>query len=299
MDIDHDRLYKVLLQTFFQEFVELFFPEAAVAIDFTHVKFLSEEIFTDLTGGQRGRVDLLVETKLKGEDALILIHFEPQSYYEREFAERMFIYASRLYEKYRRRIVPIAIFSHERKKREPDTFSWEFSFLDVLKFRYFSLQLKHQDWRKYVQTNNPVAAALLSSMGYDKRDRTELYGSFLRIMLDLKFDPARMRLLTVFFESYMQLSASEENLAYSEFIKQYPQEEGTLMEWLTSHEKKGFQKGLIEGKIEGKIQGEIEGKKKQLENVVFRMLQEGLPLELITKVTGLPEPEIEKLQSSH
>jgi Putative transposase, YhgA-like len=291
MDIDHDRLYKVLLQTFFQEFVELFFPEAAVAIDFTHVKFLSEEIFTDLTGGQRGRVDLLVETKLKGEDALILIHLEPQSYYERDFAERMFIYASRLYEKYRRRIVPIAIFSHERKKKEPDTFSWDFQFLDVLKFRYFSLQLNHQDWRKYVQTNNPVAAALLSSMGYDKRDRIELYGSFLRIMLDLKFDPARMRLLTVFFESYMQLSASEENLAYSEFIKQYPQEEGTLMEWLTSHEKKGFQKGLIEG--------EIEGKKKQLENVVFRMLQEGLPLELITKVTGLPEPEIEKLQSSH
>lgn len=291
MDIDHDRLYKELLQTFFQEFVELFFPEAAEAIDFNHVKFLSEEIFTDLTGGQKGRVDLLVETKLKGEDALILIHLEPQSYYEREFAERMFIYASRLYEKYRRRIVPIAIFSHERKKREPDTFSWEFSFLDVLKFRYFSLQLNHQDWRKYVQTNNPVAAALLSSMGYDKRDRIELYGSFLRIMLDLKFDPARMRLLTVFFESYMQLSASEENLAYSEFIKQYPLEEGTLMEWQTSHEKVGFQKGLIEG--------EIEGKKKQLENVVFRMLQEGLPLELITKVTGLPEPEIEKLQSSH
>jgi len=31
--IDHDRLFKELLETFFVEFMELFFPEAAPAID--------------------------------------------------------------------------------------------------------------------------------------------------------------------------------------------------------------------------------------------------------------------------
>ncbi|GGJ81233.1 hypothetical protein GGR02_003500 [Anoxybacillus voinovskiensis] len=34
-----------------------------------HVSFLSEELFTDVTAGEKYRVDLLVETKLKGEDS--------------------------------------------------------------------------------------------------------------------------------------------------------------------------------------------------------------------------------------
>lgn len=50
MDIDHDRLYKELLRTFFREFMGLFFPEAAKQLDFNHVHFLSEELVTDLKG---------------------------------------------------------------------------------------------------------------------------------------------------------------------------------------------------------------------------------------------------------
>ena len=38
--IDHDRLFKELLETFFAEFMQLFFPDAYQAIDFTHLKFL-------------------------------------------------------------------------------------------------------------------------------------------------------------------------------------------------------------------------------------------------------------------
>ncbi|KFZ42142.1 hypothetical protein CS060_13865 [Anoxybacillus flavithermus] len=39
-----------------------------------HVSFLSEELFTDVTAGEKYRVDVLVETKLKGEDGLIIVH---------------------------------------------------------------------------------------------------------------------------------------------------------------------------------------------------------------------------------
>ncbi|WP_216831369.1 RpnC/YadD family protein [Alkalihalobacterium elongatum] len=59
-------------------------------------------------------VDLLVETKLKGKDTLIIIHIEPQSSYQKDFNDRMFIYFSQIYEKYRRPIVPIAVFSYEK-----------------------------------------------------------------------------------------------------------------------------------------------------------------------------------------
>ena len=58
-------------------------------------------------------MDIIVETRLKTEPGLILVHVEPQSYIQKNFNERMFIYFSRLYEKYRRKILPIVIFSYD------------------------------------------------------------------------------------------------------------------------------------------------------------------------------------------
>lgn len=39
--IDHDRLFKELLSTFFEEFVLLFFPHVHEQIDFHYLSFLS------------------------------------------------------------------------------------------------------------------------------------------------------------------------------------------------------------------------------------------------------------------
>jgi hypothetical protein len=75
--IDHDRLFKELIETFFTEFVALFFPDAYQEIDLTHLNFLQQEVFTDVTAGEKHVVDLLVETMLRDENGLILIHGKP------------------------------------------------------------------------------------------------------------------------------------------------------------------------------------------------------------------------------
>lgn len=81
---------------------------------------------------------------------------------------------------------------------------------------------------------------------------------------------------------------------YKELL-QTPQKERDLMEWMSSYTREGFQKGLTEGKIEGKIEGE----KESLEKVAMRMLEEGLAPDLIAKITGLSESDIDKLRKSH
>ena len=174
--IDHDRLFKELLENFFAEFMELFFPEAACSIDLTEIRFLQQEIFTDVTAGDRHEVDILVETRLKGQPGLILVHVEPQSYVQKNFNERMFVYFSRLYEKYRRKILPVAVFSYDRVRDEPDSFGIVFPFLEVLNFRFYKLELKRLDWREYIHSDNPVAATLISKMGFreDERVRVKL-----------------------------------------------------------------------------------------------------------------------------
>lgn len=85
MGIDHDRLFKELIQMYFSEFIQLFFPQIYEEIDFEDLTFLSEEVFTDIINGERRRVDLLAKTKLRGEDLILIIHIEAQSYYQKDF----------------------------------------------------------------------------------------------------------------------------------------------------------------------------------------------------------------------
>lgn len=44
--IDHDRLFKELLGTFFAEFVDLFFPDLASLLERDSLVFLEKELFS-------------------------------------------------------------------------------------------------------------------------------------------------------------------------------------------------------------------------------------------------------------
>ena len=282
--IDHDRLFKELLQTFWGEFVELFFPQVYQAIDLKHIKFLQQEVFTDVTRGDKHRVDILVETRLKGEPGIILVHVENQASVQTEFAERMFIYFSRLYQEHRCRILPIAVFSYPEKRDEPDNFKLELPFLSVLNFHFLTLELKKQPWRNYIRGSNPVAAALLSQMGYQEKERVQVKLEFLRMLVRMELDPARMTLLTGFFETYLRLNEVEERKLEEAMGKIDEKEARKMIEITTSWEEKG----RVKGKTEGKVEGELAARRA----VVRKMLQRGMTLKEIAEITELSADEI-------
>ena len=132
---DHDRLFKELLTTFFVEFLELFLPELAAQLDRPSVVFLDKEVFTDVTGGQRHEVDLLVQARLRGENSCFLVHVENQAQVQPRFAKRMFRYFARIHEKHDLPIYPIALFSHESQRPEPDCASGNIHQLPALCLR--------------------------------------------------------------------------------------------------------------------------------------------------------------------
>jgi len=287
--IDHDRLFKELLQAFFSEFMQLFFPVASQAIDFSHLRFLQQEVFTDVTAGKKQLVDILVETRLKQETGLILIHVEPQAYIQKEFNERMFIYFSRLYEKYRLRILPVVIFSYDKVQDEPDRFNLEFPFLNVLQFRYYKLELKKLNWRDYVTGDNPVAAALLSKMGFSPEERVKVKLEFMRMLTRMKLNPAQMELLGGFFESYLKLNQKEDEEYYLELGKINRKEAEAIMQITTSWHEKGREEGIKEGIKEGEIKGKME--------TARAALKKGLPVDIIVEITGLTEETVLKLKN--
>ncbi|RXS88554.1 Rpn family recombination-promoting nuclease/putative transposase [Geobacillus sp. PK12] len=310
--IDHDRLFKELLSTFFEDFLLLFFPDVYEHIDIHHLSFLSEELFTDVTAGEKHRVDLLVETKVRGEDGLVIVHVEHQSYKQRTFPERMFLYFSRLFQKHRRRILPIAIFSYDERRDEPSSLMIQFPFLMVLDFRFLTVELRKLPWREYIRRDNPVAAALLSKMGYNESEKVEVKKEFLRILVRLELDEAKQRLLFGFFETYLRLSEAEEIQLRNEVSQMETKEAKQVMELIISYEQRGIEKGiqqgvkqgieqgLKQGIKQGMKQGIEQGRQKGIEegkiDIAKKMLAKGYDVDTIHELTGLPAEKIEQLK---
>ena len=296
MAIDHDRLFKELLSTFFEEFLLLFFPNVYEHIDVRHLSFLTEELFTDVTAGEKHRVDLLVETKMKGEEGLIIVHVEHQSYAQRTFPERMFLYFSRLFQKYRRRILPIAIFSYDEHHDEPSSLVVQFPFLTVLDFRFLTVELRKLPWREYIRRDNPVAAALLSKMGYNESEKVEVKKEFLRMLVRLELDEAKQRLLFGFFETYLRLSEAEEIQLRNEVSQMETKEAKQVMELIVSYEQRGMEKGIQQGVKQGMKQGRQKGIEEGKIDIAKKMLAKGYDVDTIHELTGLPAEKIEQLK---
>lgn len=276
----HDQLFKQLLHTFFAEFLEVFFPEVHKEIDVNEIRPVSEEMYTDLFEGERRQVDVVIETTLKGDDTVIIIHVEPQSYVEANFHERMYHYFNLLYWKYRKPILPIAVFSYGKNYEEQDHFSISFPFFRVLSFQFLMLELRKKNWREYLETNNPVAAALLSKMGYAEKEKVQVKKEFLRMIMNMKLDAAKSAFIIGFFERYLTLNKREEEELMTE-IEQMPNEEREhLMQLSNSWIEKGMEKGRVEEK----------------KNIVVEMLKQGLAIDLISEITKLDREAIEDIK---
>ena len=163
--MDHDRLFKELLTTFFVDFIELFFPDLAANLDRDSVEFLDKEIFTDVTHGDRHEADIVAKARFQGKELAFLIHVEPQARHEDDFARRMFTYCARLLEKYGIPVYPIALFTFPTPRtQEPSEYKIEFPDLMVLTFKFRVVQLNRLAWRDFLDRTNPIAAALMANM---------------------------------------------------------------------------------------------------------------------------------------
>ena len=257
--MDHDRLFKELLTTFFIEFVQLFLPDVAAFLDPTSIEFLDKEVFTDVTAGTKKEVDLLVKARFQGEDAFFLVHVENQSKVDYEFPKRMFTYFARLYEKYDLPIYPVVIFSHSASRRiEPHRHEVAFPGKTVLQFDYVSIQLKRLSWREYVSTPNPVASALMAKMKIAPKDRPKVRLECLRLLATLKLDPARSQLIGGFIGTYLRLNAAEMKQYEQEFAQLTPEEQEANMELMNPWVKQGWEDGKKEGRQEGRQEGKEE-----------------------------------------
>ena len=255
--MDHDRLFKELLSTFFIDFLDLFLPEVSAALDKTvAVVPIDKEMFTDVTHGEKHEVDVLMKARFRGEDAYFLIHVENQATAQADFPKRMFRYFARLTEKYDLPVYPVVVFSYDTPLRpEPNRFVVSLPGKIVLRFDYTVIQLNRLPWRKFIHRENPVASALMAKMKMRVQDRPKVKVQCLRLLASLKLDPARTTLIGGFIENYLKLTAQEMKQYERELAELPPAERETTMEIMTHWHREGRAEGLSQGLSQGLLQG--------------------------------------------
>lgn len=293
--IDHDRLFKELLTTFFTEFLELFVPELAAELDPGTICFLDKELFTDVGSGESHEVDVLAQARFRGQEAFCLVHTEHQAQPQTHFARRMFGYFARLHEKYALPVYPIAVFSHQTLRPEPEEYVVAFPHRQVLRFTFRTIQLQRLPWREYMRQPNPVAAALMARMGMEQAERPRVKLECLRLMSTLRLDPARQRLISGFVDTYLELDAAEAlQFAYQADTVLAQAEKEKIMELTTSWKEEGRAEGRAEGHAAGRAEGQVEGEAR----VVLRLLQRrcgAVPSPLEEQVRRLSSEQRENL----
>lgn len=286
--IDHDRLFKELLSTFFVEFLELFLPEVLDYLDPASLIPLDKEIFTDVTSGERYEADLVIQARFKNKtEAYFLIHVEHQSYTQVNFGRRMLRYFGRLLDQHDLEIYPIAIFSYDKPKRkEPHVYKMAFPNKLVLQFDYDVIQLNRLSWKNYLDRPNPVASALMAKMQIAPEDRVKVKIACLKMLVGLDLDPARTQLISGFVDTYLELEEEEKQEFQIELNKIIPPEKEEIMNIMTSWKREGIQEGIKEGIQEGRATLLIE-------MLNYRLGQ--LAPEVESRIKELPGPKIEEL----
>ncbi|MCL1474823.1 Rpn family recombination-promoting nuclease/putative transposase [Argonema antarcticum] len=285
--IDHDRLFKELLTTFFPDFIDLFFPDVAAYLERDSVTFLDKEIFTDVTAGEEYEADLVAKARFQGQESFFLIHTEHQSEARGYFSKRMFRYFARLYEKHALPVYPIALFSYDVPQRPEPTFHRvDFPDFKVLEFNYRVIQLNRLNWRDFLRYQNPAASALMAKMKIAPCDRLRVKSECLRLMATLKLDRARMRLISGFIDTYLRLNAEEERLFQTEISTIEPSAREVVMEIVTSWMEQGLEQGLE------------QGRQREALSLILRQLNRrlgGIAPDLGAKIRSLSVDKLEEL----
>lgn len=126
---EYDSPWKQMLQLYFQDFMQFFFPQAHAQIDWSRgFVFLDKELQQVVRDAELGKrlVDKLVKIyRIGGEESWLLIHVEVQSQEEDDFPKRMFVYNYRIFDRYDRSVASLAILGDDNIEWRPNQFGYD------------------------------------------------------------------------------------------------------------------------------------------------------------------------------
>jgi hypothetical protein len=252
---DYDSPWKIAIERYFESFMAFFFPQAHADIDWDRgYEFLDKELQQVVRDAELGKrlVDKLVKLWRKdGEEAWILVHVEVQSQEESEFAQRMFVYNYRLYDRYKQVVVSLAILGDERSTWRPNQFGYQLWGCQVgFQFPVVKLLDYKAQWQTLEASDNPFATVVMAHLKaqetrYDGSDRKSWKLFLTRQLYEKGYQREDILNLFQVIDWIMQLPQDLEQ-EFWQAIEEYEAERH--MPYITSVERIGVAQGTLKGR---------------------------------------------------
>jgi hypothetical protein len=280
---DYDTPWKEAIERYFADFLHFYFPQAYAQIDWSqpHV-FLDQELRAVVQDAELGKrfVDKLVRvTRQGGQSEWVYVHLEVQGDMQAAFAERMFVYHYRLYDRYRKPIASLAVLADDQPHWQPESFSYDvFGCHHGLRFPVAKLL----DWvgseTQLEDSSNPFAVVTLAHLATraTRNDAAARYAAKWTLVQGLYrrgWDKQQVIDLFKVLDWMMRLPKELDAQLWQNLENL---EEEKHMTYISSVERigieKGFEKGIAQGIEKGIEQGIEQGMQRGQAHVLARQL---------------------------
>ena len=260
---DYDNPWKQAIDSYFPDFIAFYFPQTHQHINWAAgYESLDNELpalVRDAELGQRYADKLVRVSTVSGEQDIVYVHIEVQGQVDRHFAQRMFVYHYRIFDRFGRQPVSLAVLADSLPHWKPQRYHYarwgcalNFTF-PVAKLTDYAEQLE-----ALLASTNPFA--LLTAAHWltrrtrgqmDERLATKL--RLIKLLYQKGWDKQEVLDLFAVIDWMMHLPASlTQQFRYQ--LAEYEQE--CKMRYITSIERQAREEGVLLGMQQGMQQGE-------------------------------------------
>jgi hypothetical protein len=255
---DYDTPWKDAIARYFPEFMAFYFRDAYQAIDWTrpHV-FLEQELVQVVKDAELGkrRVDKLVRVFVHGGgEQWVFVHIDVQGHYDRQFAERVFVYNYRIYDCYHRPVASLVLLADHRAQWKPASFSYALMGCEV-GIRFPVVKLNDYGGQLDALLSHPNVFALVTAAHLltqqTKGEHVKRHAAKWRLARMLyERDWGKQRIVDLFGIIDWMMSippALQSRLMHD--IAELERNRG--MPYMNCFERAGLERGRVEGRVEG------------------------------------------------
>ena len=265
-----DLLWKVVLEEVFDDLLRFVFPAAGRLFDLKRgFEYLDKELAElnpiPYEKTKTRFADKLVKVYLKhGGAEWVLIHIEIQGKTNPEtFAERMFRYFIRIYERYDKRVTALAIFTGPDARVMPARFDYD-CLGTPLTYEYNRLSILDYSNRMLEESGNPFAvvlrvarAALPEGEPADAKRLLDEKILIARHLFAKGFTKQKIKAIFAFLEGYIRLKKPGMNRIFRRRIESH--DKRNIMGIDEYLKQVGMEKGLTKGRKQGREEGIKKG----------------------------------------
>lgn len=274
---NYDTPWKNAVARYFPEFMAFFFPDAYQDIDWTRpIEFLDQDmaqLAPDSAIGPRRVAKLVRVSTLSAPDEPVLLHVEVQNWPGRGFAERIFIYHYRIYDRHHCAVTSLAVTADSGHRLPPNRFGYDvFGCSWWLEFPVTSLASYAGNLDQLLRDANPFAlltAAHILALR-TRHKHIERYAAKLHLITRLfehKWDRRRTMDFMRAIGWMMRLPATlETTLLHA--VKGLKKEGN--MDYLLPFEREALARGEQQGMLQGMQRGIRQGQAQVLERLLVQ-----------------------------